>query len=95
MKRTTNLSPHRAALLAWLCFYALTAHAADPFWTGTAGTGSGPWGVNGDWSGGPAPNSFADFAVFNDLAFPFTIDQSVPLTSRSRRARVLFGTWHF
>ena len=44
-----------ASTLATAIFFAagLAAHAADSYWSGSAGTsGTGAWGTSGNWSNG-------------------------------------------
>src|SRR4029077_9186011 len=46
-----------AALLAWLSLGPFAAYATDFFWHTPSG---GDWGFNGNWSGGPHPETFSD-----------------------------------
>jgi autotransporter-associated beta strand protein len=69
----------RAATLAGLCLYAITAQAQFD-WTGHAGSGTGNWGDNGSWSHGSHPAGFSDTAVFNAPSRPIATAQSVSLT---------------
>ena len=77
-KRTTTRLL-RAATVAGLCLYAITAQAQFN-WTGTAGSGTGDWGSNGSWSHGSRPASFSDTAVFNAPSRPIPTAQTVFLT---------------
>ena len=56
-----------AALLAWLSLGPFAAYATDFFWHTPSG---GDWGFNGNWSGGPHPETFSDTASFNEAGSP-------------------------
>src|SRR5262245_32560317 len=56
-----------AALLAWLSLGPFAAHATDFIWHTPSG---GDWGFNGNWSGGPHPETFSDTASFNEAGSP-------------------------
>ena len=56
-----------AALLAWLSLGPFAAHATDFFWHTPTG---GDWGFNGNWSGGPHPETFSDTASFDEAGSP-------------------------
>src|SRR6516162_6480233 len=55
------------ALLAWLSLGPFAAHARDFIWHTPSG---GDWGFNGNWSGGPHPETFSDTATFNEAGSP-------------------------
>ena len=56
-----------AALLAWLSLGPFAAYATDFFWHTPSG---GDWGFDGNWSGGPHPETFSDTASFNEAGSP-------------------------